>query len=253
MSLELYDDGNHACVSFQDLVSGEAVQANQFLIFDSDHAALIDPGGELTYTRLFMALSDYMNPKHLDYVVASHQDPDIVASINKWLVGTDCKVVVPALWERFVPHFTRPGKLKGRVISIPDKGTRLKLGGIELFALPAHFLHAEGNFQFYDPKSKILFSGDMGANLPPDGADLGKPVKKIAEVLPYMEGFHRRYMNANKICRFWVSMVRGLDIKMIVPQHGRYFTGAAVNEFLAWIEQLPCGVDLMGQGNYALP
>ncbi len=32
-----------------------------------------------------------MNVKQLDYVVASHQDPDIVASVNKWLVGTDCK------------------------------------------------------------------------------------------------------------------------------------------------------------------
>jgi hypothetical protein len=117
MSVELYNDGKHICVVFRDLVTGDAVQANQFLIYDHEHAALIDPGGELTYTRLFMAISHYMNVKKLDYVVASHQDPDIVASVNKWLVGTDCKVVVPALWERFIPHFTRSGKLSGRTVA----------------------------------------------------------------------------------------------------------------------------------------
>ena len=63
----------------------EGVQANQFLIVTKDHAALIDPGGNLSYSRLFMAVSDYVNPKNIDFVIASHQDPDIVGSLNKWL------------------------------------------------------------------------------------------------------------------------------------------------------------------------
>jgi flavorubredoxin len=252
MSVEIFNNGEHVCVAFRDLVSGEAVQANQFLIYDHGHAALIDPGGELTYSRLFMAISDYMNVKKLDYVVASHQDPDIVASVNKWLVGTDCKVVVPSLWERFIPHFTRPGRLQDRVVVIPDEGTNLQLGNIRLKALPAHFLHAEGNFQFYDPVSKILFSGDLGANLAPGNLD--KPVKKLAEILPYMEGFHQRYMNSNKVCRYWAAMVRQLDIEMIVPQHGRAFVGKkAVNGLIDWIESLECGIDLMTQRNYRVP
>ncbi len=253
MGQELYNDGSHICVVFRDLVTGEAVQANQVMIFDHDHAALLDPGGELTYTRLFMAMSHYMNVKHLDYVVASHQDPDIVASVNKWLVGTDCKVVVPALWERFIPHFTRPGKLVGRVIAIPDGGLNLALGGIRLQALPAHFLHAEGNFSFYDPLSKILFSGDIGANLPPSDT-LDDPVKRLADILPYMEGFHRRYMNANRVCRFWVNMIRTLDVESIVPQHGRAMKGKkVVAEFLTWLEGLECGTDLVTQDAYRVP
>jgi flavorubredoxin len=249
MGQELYNDGSHICVVFRDLVSGEAVQANQFLIFDHNHAALIDPGGELTYTRLFMAISHYMNVEKLDYVVASHQDPDIVASVNKWLVGTDCKVVVPALWERFIRHFTRPGKLTDRVIAIPDSGLNLHLGDIRLQALPAHFLHAEGNYSFYDPRSRILFSGDIGATLPP--GDLDEPVKRVKDILPYMEGFHRRYMNSNKVCRFWVNMIRTLEVEAIVPQHGRAFMGRkAVAEFLDWLE---CGIDLIDQDFYRVP
>jgi len=253
MAVELYNDGEHICVAFRDLVSGEAVQANQFLIFDADHAALIDPGGELTYTDLYLGIAKYMNVKNLDYVVASHQDPDIVASIHKWLVGTSCKVVVPQLWERFIPHFTRPGKLQGRVIAMPDEGTNLQLGNIHLKALPAHFLHAEGNFQFYDPRSKILFSGDMGANLWTDTDTLDKPAKRLSELLPAMEGFHKRYMNSNKVCRLWANMVSGLDIDMIVPQHGRPMAGKAIEEFIAWISNLQCGIDLMTQDNYKVP
>jgi len=37
-------------------------------------------------------------------------------------------------------------------------------------------LHAEGNFQFYDSKSKILFSGDMGASMV-DANDIQKPMR----------------------------------------------------------------------------
>lgn len=61
MSQELFNDGSHICVVFRDLVTGEAVQSNQVLIFDHNHAALIDPGGDLTYTLLFMGISNYMN------------------------------------------------------------------------------------------------------------------------------------------------------------------------------------------------
>ena len=251
--MELFNNGEHVCLAFRDLVTGgEAVQANQFLIYDHKHAALIDPGGDMTYSHLFMAVSEFMNVKDLDYIIASHQDPDIVASLNKWLVGTDAKIVVPGLWERFIPHFTRPGKSTGRVIPMPDKGMNLQLGSIQLKALPAHFMHAEGNFQFYDPVSKILFSGDLGANMCPV-ADLDEPATRFAEVQAYMDRFHQRYINSNKVCRFWANMVRQLDIQMIAPQHGRAMVGPAIRDFIFYIENLECGIDLFTQDNYRVP
>lgn len=252
MSYELYNRKGHVVVVFTDLVTGEAVQSNQFLIADSQHAAIIDPGGDLTYSRLYLALRQYVSVRNLDYVIASHQDPDIVASLDRWLVGTKCKAVVPQLWERFIPHFTGVGRTRNRLLTIPDKGSNLKLGSIALKALPAHFLHAEGNFHFYDPVSKTLFSGDMGANLA--SGDLDATFKSIDEALPYMEGFHRRYMNSRKVCGFWANMIRQLDIDQMVPQHGRPFLGKKlVAEFADWIEQLDCGTDLMTQADYQVP
>jgi flavorubredoxin len=71
--------------------------------------------------------------------------------------------------------------------------------------------------------------------------------------MQYMDGFHKRYLNSNKVCRYWVNMVRTLEISMIVPQHGRAFQGKAIREFLNYIENLECGVDLFTQDNYRVP
>jgi len=250
MSIELYNNNGHVNISFPDLVKDVAsVQSNQFLIVNDGHAALIDPGGELTYNGLYMAVSNYVKIKDLDYVLASHQDPDIVASINRWLSATNCKLVCPEIWDRFIPHFTRPGKMDGRLISVPDQGANIPIGKSIIKAIPAHFMHSEGNFHFYDPLSKILFSGDMGANI--NSGDLDTPFSDISEALPFITGFHERYMNSNRVCRYWANMIRTLDVEWMVPQHGRSFKGKKViGQFLSWIEQLECGTDLMTQKDY---
>lgn len=250
MALELYNDGHHICILFQNLVTGEAIQANQVLILDRGEAALLDPGGEMTFAALQSALGAYLGcDGGPNYVLASHQDPDVISSLDLWLTQTSCRIVMPAVWERFIPHLTHPGRLADRVISIPDQGHNLPLGNSQIQALPAHFLHAEGNFSFYDPVSRILFSGDIGANFPRHG--LHKPVTKLAEILPWMEPFHRRHMGANKVCRFWADMVRDLAVEKLVPQHGRFIeSAAAVREFLDWFAELECGIDLVSQDLY---
>lgn len=257
MANELFNNGSHICVKFNDLsdtdVSSSAVQSNQFLIVSDGHGALIDPGGNMTYNPLIMGMNKYFHFRKLQYILASHQDPDIVASINKWLVGTECKVLAPAIWERFLPHFCSVGNTEGRIIGIPDKGMDIKLGNSIIKAIPAHFLHSEGNFQFYDVTSKILFSGDLGASLV-DHDLAAAPVTDFQAHLPTMLGFHQRYMTSNKACRFWATMARTLEIESIVPQHGRAFVGKAmVNQFITWVENLPCGIDLMTQENYKIP
>lgn len=109
----------------------------------------------------------------------------------------------------------------------------IQLGNAIIKALPAHFLHSEGNFHFYDVAGKILFSGDLGTSLV--SAELAlEPVTDFNAHLPAMLGFHKRYMTSNKACRLWENMVRRLDIESIVPQHGRPFVGKAmVSQFIS--------------------
>lgn len=256
MATELYNDGRHICLMFSDLVeeeSGESVQSNQFLIVENGNGILLDPGGVLTYNELFTEMNRHFPPKQLQYIFASHADPDIIASLPRWLIGSDTKLLISKIWSRFVPHFCGQGKTTGRIIGIPDEGTLLPFGQTTFQILPAHFLHAEGNLQFYDPVSRMLFSGDMGASMVP-ASIATRPVEDFTQHLPYMRGFHTRYMVSNRVCRFWVEMVRKLDPEWIVPQHGAPLRGKAViAQFLDWIEGLICGVDLMTQDAYRLP
>jgi flavorubredoxin len=256
MPVTLYDAGGHECLMFTDLAdehAGEAVQSNQFLIIDDGTGAIIDPGGNLAYSELYLTMTRHFPPQKLSAIIASHADPDIIASLDRWTTSTPtAKIYVSRIWERFIPHFCKPGKTAGRVVGIADPGTRIRVGRHDLIALPAHFLHSEGNFQFYDPVSKILFSGDLGVSLV--GGEAAKtPMQSIAPLLPSMEAFHRRYMVSNKVMRLWADMVSTLDIRMIVPQHGAPLAGPAVKEFIAWARELPCGIDLLSSGNYQVP
>jgi len=253
--VELYKDETHEVLMFTDLIEedGQAVQANQFLICDGDSGAIIDPGGNLAFNELFLTMSRHIQPSQLTYLIASHADPDIIASLDRWMTSTRAKLVISRIWERFVPHFTKVGKTTDRVIGVPDAGGRLPLGRHALWLLPAHFMHSEGNFHFYDPVSRILFTGDLGASLV-SGSQARTPVTDLQPHLAFMEGFHRRYMVSNKILRLWVRMARELDIAMVVPQHGAPIAGKrAIQDFLTWIEGLQCGIDLFDSSAYRLP
>jgi flavorubredoxin len=254
MPVELYRDSSHVCLMFTDLIEEDeqAVQANQFLIVDNGTGAIIDPGGNLAFNELFLGMTRYFSPQKLSYILASHADPDIIASLDRWLTSTSAQLVISRVWERFVPHFTKIGKTKHRLIGVPDSGGRLPLGGSELWLLPAHFLHSEGNFHFYDSVSRILFTGDLGVSMT-SGRRAQVAITDLPPHLPRMEGFHRRYMVSNKVLRLWANMARKLEISMLVPQHGAPLSGAAIGQFFDWIESLACGVDLFDHQNYQLP
>jgi flavorubredoxin len=254
MAIELFNQHGHVCLMFTHLSDegGQAVQANQFLVIDQEQGAIIDPGGNMAYNELLLTIGRYFPPNKLTEILASHADPDIIASLDRWMTSTQATLYISKLWERFAPHFCKPGKTAGRIVGIPDPGMRIPLGRSEIVALPAHFMHSEGNFQFWDPVSRILFSGDLGVSMG-TSAEAGKPITSLGPHLHRMEGFHRRYMVSQKVLRLWTHMARTLPIDMIVPQHGSPLVGEAIPEFLGWIGDLSCGVDQLTQANYVVP
>jgi flavorubredoxin len=239
----LFDDGNHRNILLEDFdAGGFAVQSNQHVIVHGDAGMILDPGGHKVYNRVLNETFSMLGRAKLCHIFLSHQDPDIVAAVNGWLMTTDADAWLSQLWVRFVAHFGLDHLVEHRLKPIPDAGLLLDLGGLKLPILPAHFLHSEGNFQLYDPVSKILYTGDLGASI---GANYLR-VQDFDEHLQYMEGFHRRYMCSNSVMKAWANMVRTLDIEMIVPQHGSYFQGKEmVDKFINWCADLECGVDLI--------
>jgi flavorubredoxin len=223
----------------------EGVRSNQYLIQHESAGVMLDPGGFGVMPRVLSELLRYLSPDQLKGIVLSHQDPDIVGGLSTWLELTGAPVYVSEIWMRFLPHYGIKGMR--RFVGVPDQGMDWEVApGFDLKLVPAHFLHSEGQINVYDPISKILFSGDIGAAMLPLDKDYAY-VDNFSEHLPYIEGFHRRYMCSNRAARIWVERVSKLDLNMIAPQHGPVYRGNAVKEFLAWFKDLQCGVDLMDE------
>lgn len=241
-AMTLYEAGTHRNLLLPELDAGEGVSSNQHVIIDGAEAMILDPGGAKLYTRVFAELAKASHGAKLRYVFLSHQDPDVVAAVNGWLLTTQAEGLCSRLWHRFIPHFGSDRMVYERMTPIPDGGMRLPLGGAELWILPAHFLHSVGNFHVYDPIAKILYTGDLAASLGQDGRD----VEDFDAHVPFMDGFHRRYMASGKALKAWVRMARTLDVEVVAPQHGAMIRGREkVARLLDWLDDLPCGIDVM--------
>ncbi|QOJ79415.1 MBL fold metallo-hydrolase [Infirmifilum lucidum] len=245
--IPLYTDEKHKVVVFRGFTPRGYVQANQLVIADSGEGLLADPSGRVVFPKLVSEISLVVPAPKIKYVFFSHQDPDIVGAAASWYTALpNAKIVLPEVWARFIPHLfpaeTNPSE---RFYSVPDSGAELALGACTLKLVPAHFLHSPGNFQIYDPCSRVLFSGDLFASLTPESQDYDFVADFEAHV-QYMEPFHRRYMAGNKAIQAWLNRVRGLDVEAIVPQHGAIIRGREnVQKALRWLEQLKCGIDLL--------
>jgi flavorubredoxin len=247
--ITLFDQNGHKNVMFNDFSSGIMVQTNQHLVVHQKQGVILDPGGHKIYSSLFPAISSALPIDGLKYIFFSHQDPDILAAANGWLMVTDAEAFLSELWMRFIPHFGVDKLVIDRIKPIPDRGTTFQIGGCELKIVPAHFLHSCGNFQVYDPVAKILYTGDLGASLGNDYAF----VEDFDSHVKYMEPFHRRYIPTSKALKMWAEMAGKMDIETIAPQHGAVIPGAEnVKKFIDWVGTLECGLDLFVDG-YAVP
>lgn len=249
-AIVLYEDATHRNVLLPEFGEGLAVQANQHLVIDKGQGMILDPGGHKVYAQVLAETMRQLGGGTLEHIFLSHQDPDIVAALNGWLMTTDATAWLSSVWLRFVPHFGLDRLVIDRLRPIPDQGMYLTLGETELVILPAHFLHSPGNFQVYDPRSKILYTGDLGASL-------GRDYREVTDFdahIPAMQGFHQRYMASRTLMAAWARMARSLDVEIIAPQHGAFFRGKPmVERFYQWAESLDyCGVDLMAD-KFVLP
>ena len=243
----LYDDGTHKCVMFSfddEEYEDSFLSVNQYLIVQNGSGVLIDPGSEVIFDELYDGVSRHVDIENIKFIFFSHQDPDVSGSISQWAISTKAKFIMPSIWTRFMSHygFTE----MSRIVPLADHGAKLKFGDDYLKFISAHFLHSPGNFSLYDSKSKIVFSGDIGAAVVPSPTDY-KHVKDFDSHVEALHSFHKRYMGSNKLCRAWVSKIKQLDVDMIAPQHGLIFEDKTVTQFLEWLKELKCGSDYMDE------
>ena len=241
----LYEDDDHKFIwlGSESKYRKGAVQTMQYLIIDHGKGVLLDPGGVHLFSRVVTAVSRFISVDKIDTIFFSHQDPDVSSGIALWLGITHAKVYISNLWIRFLPHFGIVDTK--RIIGIPDKGMDIELAlDSRLHCVPSHFMHSPGHFGLFDERSGILFTGDIGAAVF-DETNETVYVGDFNEHIPLIKDFHVRYMAANKIVRRWVEQVRLLNPVMLAPQHGAIYKDENVDNFLNWLENLQCGIDLI--------
>ncbi|CCE22797.1 MULTISPECIES: oxygen-binding di-iron domain-containing protein [Methylotuvimicrobium] len=249
-NIKLFDSGEHKFVLLNESEPGEeeGIRSNQYLVVHGDNGVLLDPGGFGVMPSVLTELLRYIKTEQIKAIILSHQDPDIVGGLSTWLELTDAPVYVSSIWLRFLPHYGIASM--AQFVGVPDAGKQCRFAeDFVLQLVPAHFLHSEGQINVYDPIAKVLFTGDIGAAMLPVDVEY-EFVDDFAAHLPYIEGFHRRYMVSNKAARLWVDAVSVLDIEMLAPQHGPVYRGRAVADFLNWFKTLQCGVDLMTRSGH---
>lgn len=247
-NIMLSDVEGHRFVLLNESEPGEeeGIRSNQYLVMHNGVGVLLDPGGFGVMPRVLAEMLRYLDPGQIQGIFLSHQDPDIVGGLSTWLELTQCPVYVSRIWMRFLPHYGL--KDMARFVGVPDQGMDIEIApGFHLKIVPAHFLHSEGQINVYDPLSKILFTGDIGAAMLPMDKD-DAFVDNFESHLPFITGFHRRYMCSNKALRCWLDTIADLEIDILAPQHGPVYRGQAIKDFLSWLKDLQCGIDLMQSG-----
>lgn len=236
----IYEDGDHRWIMFgRDPNKSEGIiDTNQYLIQSGDQAILLDPGGIELFAPMLSAVLKFVPTEKITHLFASHQDPDIISSLGLWDQALpNAKLYSPWLWESFIRHF---GMERIEFCAIPDEGQTISLGRIQLQFMPAHYLHSPGNFHVYDPKAKILMSGEIGGYIENNEASLY--VDNMTSHMQKMRKFHQRWLPSNEAKQDWIRRVRQLDVDIMAPQHGCLFQNQQVSELLNWLEELPVGI-----------
>ena len=240
----LFENGEHRyfLLGFGESAREEGIPSNQYLVTREGCAVLFDPGGAGLFPILSARLSEWTDLASVRAIFLSHQDPDVSAGLDIWMQITGARVYLSRLWTRFMPHMDLAHS--DRLEPVPDDGAKIEVAPGFLFdVLPAHFLHSPGQINVFDPVSRILFSGDIGAAERSNGQLF---VDDLEEHLPHIEGFHRRYMAGNRALRHWIREVEKHDVAIIAPQHGPLYRGKAREDLLRWLFDLKCGMDLHG-------
>lgn len=241
----IFTEGDHkwSCLFNDPEKANYLIDTNEYIISKSNHLILLDPGGLEVFPSVFSSISSEMNPKEIQYLFASHQDPDIISSLALWLeINPAIKVFTSYVWSTFLPHY---GGNAETFISLPDHGgDPLSFHGLKLNFVPAHYMHSSGNFHLYDEKAKILFSGDIGAALLPQGHVAKEEVfvSDFSQHIRFAEGFHKRWMPSNIAKNDWCDRVSKLKIDMLCPQHGLIYEGEDVYRFIEWFRGLEVGI-----------
>lgn len=211
--------------------------SNPYLLVEGDQAVLIDGGSRPDFAVVMMKiLQSGLLPSQIRALVYQHCDPDLCGSISNMVDMIDSpslKILCHSSDKIFIKYYLE--KEAHRLLETIDRGDRsYGFHGRTLLFRETPYSHNAGSFVTYDCKTKTLFSSDLFGSLSSHWdffTILGEDCYACTEYarcpqgrpycpLPDIFAFHRKVMPAGKALRHAMSVIRGLDIERIAPQHG---------------------------------
>lgn len=222
-------------------------RCNPYVLEDGDEVVLFEPGSELYYQGVREKVSQVVSPRKIRYLVLSHQDPDLCASVPAWeeaLGDRQFQIVTHSRTAVLLKHYG----IKSKMYLVDRNEWVLRLGsGRTLQFVFAPWCHSPGTFMTYDDKTASLLSGDIFGALTYNWSLLADQSYPEA-----MRAFHEDYMASTPHLQAAMAKLDPLRIDRILPQHGSVIQ-QNVADCIAALKRLECGMTLMGRSGEAPP
>ena len=164
----------------------------------------IDPGSQFDWSGIEANLRSLTGDSGLDFITVNHQDPDVTANLPPLCLSNPAATVMLSedTWRLLQHLLVRPGQL--RFPPAHSRRVQTLRGGIAWQPVPTPFCHFRGAMAWYDPESRILFSGDLFGGLNP----LGR-VHLFAEEADWagIAQFHQIYMPSREVLRYTLRQI----------------------------------------------
>ncbi len=208
-------------------------RTNAYIITSGDEAALIDAGSAVYFDSMSKQIEQIVDVTKINYFIQHHQDPDLCASLPLWekKIGPR-KIYAHTKANILIWHYGVTSEL----VNVDDIGWELKLADRTLKFIFMPYMHSPGEIMTYDPKTKILFSGDIFGGLSMDWNLYANEYYMDA-----MESFMENYMPSSEIVNENLKRIDGLEISMICPQHGSIILENDVDKAVKTLKELECG------------
>jgi flavorubredoxin len=189
---------------------------NPYLIIEGNEAALIDPGSEVDFEKVFSKTQDLIEPSKIKYIILQHQDPDLCGSTTRFERLSDMTVYMAERSSVFAKFYG----IKSPVELIKSDGEYLQFKtGRKLKFFQTPYCHSPGAMVTYDEKSKILFTSDIFGAFNDDW-ELYEDMIGFKKHLSTVKLFMEPYMASKEAVLNFIKKVEKLDIELICPQHG---------------------------------
>ncbi|NOR58726.1 MAG: MBL fold metallo-hydrolase [Sulfurimonas sp.] len=228
-------------------LENDPFQCHPYFIKNGNESILIDPGSMLEFNETVRKVKSIADIKSIKYIVLHHQDPDLAAAvpeIEKLIDRDDLLIVTHSRMSVLIKHYL----VSSDYYEIDKNDNQLiTSSGFKLDFLTTPYCHSPGAFVSYEPNTKTLFSGDIFG-----GIEESWEFYADETYFEKAKEFHQEYMPSKDIFNYALSKIEKLDIELIAPQHGSIIQRKYIQNLIADMKSLDCGLYIEDKYNREL-